>query len=748
MTAVIDWLLGGPLGPEGTLAWTGSSTLVTVAAVAAVTAWIVAVAQARGVSSRLAEGALWAVALVGAVVAVAGPVWVEEEGRVEPARVALLIDGSASMGVLEDGQPRAAAVDAVIAAVEASGREVEVFHFGDELRTGAPTAYDLAGTDLGAAFDALGERLAGERLAGVAVVTDGLDRGLLRRSFLRDEWPTAPSLPGPLTLYPVGQLGDLRDLSVRSVDAGGYAFIRAPFRITASLQAVGVSGPVPVTLSRDGATITQQTVTLDDAGSAQVTFEVVAEDAGRFAYAVSVPVYEGDAVPANNTMPVVVKVVRDRIRVLQVAGAPSWDVKFMRRFLKGDPSVQLVSFFILRTPSDVSSAYSERELSLIQFPYERLFDEDLSTFDVVFLQNFDYRPYFTMQGTELLQNLADYVRDGGSLVMVGGDRSFELGDYGTTPLQEVLPVRLATDRREPDLRPFQAALTPEGARHPVTRLVADATENGRWWSRLVDLDGTNRPMGLMPGATTLLAHPTLRAGDGGALPVLSVREVGEGRTMALTVDSSWKWSLAEAAEGRGNQTYLRFWKNAIRWLMRDSTADRVTVDTPRENYAVGEDVRVVLRARDEGFAALAGASVALEIDNEGQLRAVEGVTDADGELVSPVEALRPGTHRVRATVRVEGREIGVAETVFAVTSRDPELDEVAPDPRFLAWLGGATGGRLHLPGDPGPMLIDPDADRVVRERKETPLWRAPLLSLLVGLSAGLAWVIRRRAGLR
>jgi hypothetical protein len=102
----------------------------------------------------------------------------------------------------------------------------------------------------------------------------------------------------------------------------------------------------------------------------------------------------------------------------------------------------------------------------------------------------------------------------------------------------------------------------------------------------------------------------------------------------------------------------------------------------------------------------------------------------------------------RATVRVEGREIGVAETVFAVTSRDPELDEVAPDPRFLAWLGGATGGRLHLPGDPGPMLIDPDADRVVRERKETPLWRAPLLSLLVGLSAGLAWVIRRRAGLR
>ena len=47
--------------------------------------------------------------------------------------------------------------------------------------------------------------------------------------------------------------------------------------------------------------------------------------------------------------------------------------------------------------------------------------------------------------------------------------------------------------------------------------------------------------------------------------------------MALTVDTSWRWSLSEAAEGRGNQAYLRFWKNALRWLMKDNTVSRVTV---------------------------------------------------------------------------------------------------------------------------------------------------------------------------
>ena len=52
--------------------------------------------------------------------------------------------------------------------------------------------------------------------------------------------------------------------------------------------------------------------------------------------------------PANNVFPVVVKVVRETTRVLQVCGAPSYDRNFTP-FLKQDPSVEPVAFFILRT---------------------------------------------------------------------------------------------------------------------------------------------------------------------------------------------------------------------------------------------------------------------------------------------------------------------------------------------------------------------------------------------------------------
>jgi uncharacterized membrane protein len=453
-------------------------------------------------------------------------------------------------------------------------------------------------------------------------------------------------------------------------------------------------------------------------------------------------------VPSNNVLPVVVRVMRDRIRILQVAGAPSWDVKFLRRFLKGDPSVQLVSFFILRTTSDLVTPYRDDELSLIQFPYRRLFDEDLWSFDVVIFQNFDHRDYFHSESSILLANIAQYVRDGGAFVMVGGDRSFSMGAYGGTPLEDVLPVSLSPLPSEPLMTPFQPVLTPSGARHPVTRLLSSSEENKEWWSRLGSMEGINRVQGLQPGATLLLAHPDAVTPQGDPQPVLAVREAGAGRTLSLMTDSSWRWSMAEVAQGRGNQAYLRFWKGALRWLMRDDSTARVSIESSKENYALGEEVRMVVRARGADFSRLDGVSVDVEMTHRDGHQALHSTTLADGEAVFVVPATTQGAHRVTASVRNGTQQVGSAETVFAVTSRDPELEDVAPDTEFLSWLASRHEGSLNLSGVYGDVAVDPDAGRTVHKREETSLGRIPALMGWVMVFSGLGWWTRRRSGLR
>ncbi len=717
------------------------------AVVACVVVFLVAWRSGRKVPSVVPELALLALALVVVLFAAAGPVWVEANGRLEAPRFAVLIDDSSSMSVLEDGDPRSSGVEDALS--ELDGDRVDIYRFSDTLNVGGELGYDQPSTDLGAALSALSDRYAGERLAGVAIVTDGIDRGGMRRLFLQGQLP-APELPGPLTLYQVGRPGEVTDLAVTSVNSGGFAFIHSSFDITAELQGTGYEGrAVQVYLRADGELLTARSVQLDETGHGQVSFPVLRTRPGRTIYEVQIAELEGDAVPGNNSMPVAVRVVRDRLRVLQVCGSPSFDEKFLRLFLKQDPSVDLVSFFILRTNADTVTEYGDHELSLIAFPYMTLFDEELDSFDLVIFQNFDYAEFFRSEGTRLLGNIERFVKGGGAFVMMGGDRSFDLGEYESTPIANILPVELGlVPEQSVDLEAFSPQLTDQGRVHPVTRLLGRSIDNEALWGRLPALDGLNLSLGLAPGSAVLLRHPSLVTASGEPMPVMAVREVGEGRTMALMGDSSWRWVMTEAAHGNGNQAYLRFWKNSIRWLVKDRDGQRVRVETAKENVRIGETVRIIASVRDVGFEAQPGVPVRAKVVGKGEVLKLEGVTDELGEVIFEVPVNKRGAWTVHAEAGRSGRVIGNDETSFAVTDRDPELGDIRPDPEFLAALAEATGGKHYLPGDYGPPLWDDDAARRVEELIETPLWSAPVVPLLAGVLLSLSWWLRRRRGLR
>jgi uncharacterized membrane protein len=752
MSGLLDWLLGGCCGPGGTLVFTTAPWIIGTAAFAVLLALVLAARPRPRSAPRFAEVGLLAAAGAVLLVAVAGPVWVQEGDRIEAGRYVVLVDASRSMQVLDgDGKPRSDKVAARLAQLPGA----EVYSFGDGLRPGVPPAYDAGDTDLGGALAAIAQRYAGEKLEGIAVLTDGIDRGGLRRRVVGELDAVLPRLNGPLTIYQVGDDGGRTDVAVTDVRAGGFAFLRAPFAIEVDVRAVGPAGlggprTLPVQLSRDGQPAGNKTVTLDAEGRGTARFEVTPEAVGRFIYEASTPIADGDAVPANNALSLAVRVVRDRVRVLQVSGSPSFDQKFLRLFLKEDPAVDLVSFFILRTDRDMGAGWDSSELSLIQFPYTKLFSSELWSFDLVIFQNFDYRPYFANDADELLGNIARYVKENGkAFVMMGGDRSFDLGAYAGTPIADILPVQLGVTGEAINADPFSPRLTESGGRHPITHIVGDPAENERLWTGLSALDGLNLSRGASPGAAVLLEHPSLKGDDGKPLPVLAVGEYGAGRSMALLGDSSWRWSFSEAGEGKGNQSYLRFWKNAARWLIGDPEDQPVVVEANRDNYQVGEEVRITTKVRNVSFAPVVDAKVDITIDGPGGRQTLQGVTSADGSVALALPAAERGAHRVKVMARgAGGAVVGDAQTAYAVTTRDPELEEVEPDSAFLRTLATRTGGLYVAPGDTTAPLRNPEAGRRVRDRTETPLYAAPLVPLAFGLFVSLSWWIRRRVGYR
>ena len=215
----------------------------------------------------------------------------------------------------------------------------------------------------------------------------------------------------------------LKDLAVERVKVDDFAFVRNSITVEVEVHGRGFSGQdVPVVLKQEGKVVASKSVRFESSDDVKpVGFTFTPDQTGRFVYTVSVPVFPDEAVGDNNTRSFVLKVIRDRVRVLLVVGRPSWDERFLRGLLRQDANVDLVSFYILRTMSDDPGVVSqERELSLIPFPMEEIFDTKLDTFDVVIFQNFGYADP-SLAITEYERNLERYVHEGGAVVMIGGD---------------------------------------------------------------------------------------------------------------------------------------------------------------------------------------------------------------------------------------------------------------------------------------------------------------------------------------
>jgi hypothetical protein len=359
-----------------------------------------------------------------------------------------------------------------------------------------------------------------------------------------------------------------------------------------------------------------------------------------------------------------------------------------------------------------------------------------------------------------LQNVADYVKNGGGFLMVGGDLSFSEGDYEGSPIADVLPVRLRPGRGHLDVEDFVPVVTDAGRRHPVTDvMVGDG--DARDFAALPPLQGLNLTAGLAPDAIALLTHPFHNGDDGQPQPVIAVRDVGKGRSVAITTDTTWHWALPHAGvnrAGTSGDAHRRLLANTLRWLIRDPELSHVklTLDGGGGDLARGVEpgtpLTAEVRAFDARYDGEAGAALKITLLplDAGPARAsptvVQGTTGPDGTFRAPLLPAGPGAWRVRVEVEKDGQPLGVDEDVFVVRAASLErlYGEARPD--LLAALAGASGGKAVGVDDVrGLPFVDHGRVRVHRQRTE-PLWNHPAVLVAFTLLAASEWWWRRRRG--
>ncbi|MBD1202508.1 MAG: hypothetical protein H9533_00095 [Rhodobacteraceae bacterium] len=660
---------------------------------------LLALAVWRGLSGWWLRGLTAAVVLA----AIANPSLQEEERAPLSDILLVVVDESASQGLAD----RAAQVEEAIAGLEdeVAGRpntELRIRRFAD----GAEDAGSLAMT-------ALAELLSEEpraRVAGAVVITDGQVHDVA----------LAPDMPAPLHVLLTGQETDWdRRLVVKNAPA--FAILDEEVMLTLRIEDQGAApGTAEVDL----------TITVDD-GEPQtyrvpvgqdLDLPVVLPHGGMNVLQFSTPAAEGELTDRNNAAVVQINGVRDRLRVLLVSGEPHAGERVWRNLLKSDASVDLVHFTILRPP-EKQDGIPVTELSLIAFPTRELFIEKIEEFDLIIFDRYRMRGILPMS---YLENVAQYVRNGGTVLVAAGPEFGAVDSLWRSPLAEVLPV-------EPTARVveegFQPALTDLGRRHPVTEGLDALAPEGGWgrWFRLVDV---------VPRAgQVVMSGP-------GDRPLLVLNRVEEGRVAVLASDHMWLWG--RGYEGGGPQ--LELLRRLAHWMLKEPELEEEALKATAQGQALTITRRSIAEEPpgDVTITGPDGAQVVLPMPEVGPGRfALEWQAPAVGLYrleqgdLTRVVAVGPSAPREFVETIATG---AVLEPVVTPTNGGIlRLEEGVPDLREVR-EGRPAAGRGWIGMTPRGAYVTED----VRVAPVLPGW--VWLLLVAGLAVA-AWLVEgRRVG--
>ena len=419
----------------------------------------------------------------------------------------------------------------------------------------------------------------------------------------------------------------------------------------------------------------------------------------------------GELTTANNQATHILEGIRQNLRVLLVSGEPHAGERAWRNLLKSDASVDLVHFTILRPP-EKQDGTPINELSLIAFPTRELFVDKINDFDLIIFDRYQHRGVLPIL---YYDNIAQYVRGGGALLIAAGPEHAGEDSIASTPLSAVLP---ASPTGEMDMEPFYPRLSDIGKKHPVTRgLDGSQTEPPRWgrWFRTVDVAPPQGEV-VMKGA--------------GSNPLLVLNREGKGRVAMLLSDQGWLW--ARGFEGGG--PYVSLYRRIAHWLMQEPALEEEAL-TAR---ALGRTIEITRQTIGD---APGTADITLP---DGQK---ETVTLSENE---------PGLYRATLATSQTGLYAitnGTLTTLVHNGAVDaPEFKETISSTDTLAPLAKATFGLVKRVADAGgkstalpqilpvngPIRYADDSRMQIRMTDETILkginqW--PLLSGLLGLAA-------------
>ena len=578
------------------------------------------------------------------------------------------------------------------------------------------------------------DRLRGQELAGVLVLTDAIDTREKKDAWAEYAWPA------PLYVAELEKPGlpdDKPDMRVDNVDTPRRAIVGWDTVMAVTIAGQGGKGtPFQVQLFKAGKEIDTVAVQLPpEGGSRDVQFKLTHPEVGVENYTVRIPVLPDEVQTNDNEMVVAVDVLDAKNRVLFLEDVPRFESKHFSRALFANKDITPLAFFQMpsRTAPGTKEwiAYGDRQgLSFDLTP------EQLSLNKIIVLGDFDAEAL----SAEHCRAILGFVEKGGSLILLGGQKLWGSDGIAKTELAKLLPF---TRTGAPALEGrFNVAWTAEGRAHPAL------ANNPEMPVTLPPVLSVFTGATLSGGAFALAEAQT----DNGTQPLLVSRVYGQGKVLAVLTDSLWRWVMQTGDE----KPYPKFWRQIVQWMSpSESDLDKYHLElfTDAGTISVGDPAilqsRLVIPPGETRKSWKVTCEITTPSDRVLPLTMASRTIQAAGGAEIPgyiTEFIpdEPGNYRAVATVEIDGKKILSSPCLFTVRATSQEMVLKPINEKVLKALARSSGGRYGKPDELSTALKELRvSERRERKLEYRSLWQTPvLLTLLIALLS-IEWIIRK-----
>lgn len=645
---------------------------------------------------------------------------------VEP-HVAVLYDDSKSMTVRDGGTERAALVRALITDPEmrslAAKSDIVPYRFAArprELVSVAPDSLRFRGseTDIGAAL--------------VQAAADGRERNLRAIVLVSDGNVTAGKNPAleaealglPVFVVGVGDSTEKRDLLVSRILANSIAYVGSSVPVDVTIRGTGFeTQSVQVTLLENGAAVDRKTVQLQPGSNEYpVQFGYEPKSDGVTKLTAEVTVLPGELTPKNNRQTAFIKVLKSKMNIVLVAGAPSADVALFEQAFRNDKNIAPKSFIQKFGATWYGTAPTQADF----------LDADCIVFVGYPLPQ---------SGSEVLRMVRTALDKDAKPLSILFSREIDLGRL-RAELDPYLPFDIVQQRREEAQVFFE--LPAAARRNPIvsTGIPDDV------WTKLPPLFKTESSFKARVGAQTL---GTIKINNiAFNEPLLLARKINRSKVLAWTGYGLWRWQLAyDVLGGKLPETLIA---NAIRWLTTRDDDKRMRIRPVKELFDSGERVEFLAQVYNESYEPVDNAVVIAAVRGPDGAREIAFTSVGAGRYTGFADGLREGDYTYTGTAAANGAPLGSDNGRFSVGELNVEFQETRLDNTLLRQIAARTGGRYFAIGDIGGLAeavaavrdFEPE-DRIIRS--DIPLWNLGWLLGAAVLLFAIEWYLRKQSGM-